>query len=44
MSAAALRAEGDSTPASDVTERITKLFPKCRPRTMQKHDRYADFT
>jgi hypothetical protein len=37
MSAAALRADGagDSTPGSDVGERITRLFPKCRPKSMQ---------
>ncbi|XP_022821365.1 uncharacterized protein LOC111352905 isoform X1 [Spodoptera litura] len=42
MSAAALRADGagDSTPGSDVGERITRLFPKCRPKNMQHaHDR-----
>ncbi|KAL4713902.1 hypothetical protein ACJJTC_015556, partial [Scirpophaga incertulas] len=42
MSAAALRADGagDSTPGSDVGERITRLFPKCRPKNMQhQHDR-----
>ncbi|XP_052748920.1 protein lin-10-like isoform X8 [Galleria mellonella] len=43
MSAAALRTDGagDSTPGSDVGERITRLFPKCRPKNMQhQHDRY----
>ncbi|XP_031769146.2 uncharacterized protein LOC113518482 isoform X2 [Galleria mellonella] len=42
MSAAALRTDGagDSTPGSDVGERITRLFPKCRPKNMQhQHDR-----
>ncbi|XP_037298852.1 uncharacterized protein LOC115446582 [Manduca sexta] len=45
MSAAALRADGaaaagDSTPGSDGGERITRLFPKCRPKNMQhQHDR-----
>ncbi|XP_053622409.1 uncharacterized protein LOC128681970 isoform X3 [Plodia interpunctella] len=40
MSAAALRADGagDSTPGSDAGARITRLFPKCRPKNMQ-HDR-----
>ncbi|XP_048489182.1 amyloid-beta A4 precursor protein-binding family A member 1 [Plutella xylostella] len=39
MSTAALRTDGagDSTPGSDVGERITRLFPKCRPRNMQHH-------
>ncbi|KAJ0182777.1 hypothetical protein K1T71_002146 [Dendrolimus kikuchii] len=44
MSAAALRADaaGDSTPGSDVGERITRLFPKCRPKNMQhQHDRLS---
>ncbi|XP_045778658.1 protein lin-10-like isoform X6 [Maniola jurtina] len=41
MSAGVLRdAAGDSTPGSDGGERITRLFPKCRPRNMQhQHDR-----
>ncbi|CAH0405610.1 unnamed protein product [Chilo suppressalis] len=42
MSTAALRADGagDSTPGSDVGERITRLFPKCRPKNMQhQHER-----
>ncbi|XP_068626246.1 uncharacterized protein [Battus philenor] len=42
MSAGALRAggAGDSTPGSDGGERITRLFPKCRPRnTQHQHDR-----
>nr|XP_037866923.1 uncharacterized protein LOC105842463 isoform X5 [Bombyx mori] len=42
MSAVTLRADGagDSTPGSDVGERITRLFPKCRPKNMQhQHDR-----
>ncbi|XP_022821374.1 protein lin-10-like isoform X7 [Spodoptera litura] len=45
MSAAALRADGagDSTPGSDVGERITRLFPKCRPKNMQHaHDRIIE--
>ncbi|XP_026320002.1 uncharacterized protein LOC113230332 isoform X2 [Hyposmocoma kahamanoa] len=39
MSAGALRADGagDSTPGSDVGERITRLFPKCRPKNMLHH-------
>ncbi|XP_039751757.1 uncharacterized protein LOC120627767 isoform X4 [Pararge aegeria] len=38
MSAGVLRdAAGDSTPGSDGGERITRLFPKCRPRSMQHH-------
>ncbi|XP_028167857.1 uncharacterized protein LOC114358171 isoform X3 [Ostrinia furnacalis] len=44
MSAAALRADGagDSTPGSDVGERITRLFPKCRPKNMQhQHERLS---
>ncbi|KAJ8736636.1 hypothetical protein PYW08_007292 [Mythimna loreyi] len=42
MNAAPPRADGagDSTPGSDVGERITRLFPKCRPKNMQHaHDR-----
>nr|XP_026497134.1 uncharacterized protein LOC113401423 isoform X3 [Vanessa tameamea] len=40
MSAGALRdAAGDSTPGSDVGERITRLFPKCRPKMQHQHDR-----
>ncbi|CAH0724536.1 unnamed protein product, partial [Brenthis ino] len=40
MSSAALRdAAGDSTPGSDVGERITRLFPKCRPKMQHQHDR-----
>ncbi|CAK1544409.1 unnamed protein product [Leptosia nina] len=37
MSTGALRtAAGDSTPGSD-GDRITSLFPKCRPKSMQHH-------
>ncbi|GBP45221.1 hypothetical protein EVAR_25927_1 [Eumeta japonica] len=39
MAATALRAEGDSTPGSDGGERITRLFPKCRPKGVHHHDR-----
>ncbi|XP_049874559.1 uncharacterized protein LOC126372733 [Pectinophora gossypiella] len=40
MSACAPRADGAgaSTPGSDVGERITRLFPKCRPKNMQHHN------
>ncbi|XP_045498721.1 uncharacterized protein LOC123696491 isoform X8 [Colias croceus] len=36
MSAGVRTAAGDSTPGSD-GDRITRLFPKCRPKNMQHH-------